>query len=58
MSTDSCSTVSSTLIDRYLLVYGLHLKLVVSKMFYADCFGSEPGLRRVLFSSSLHHLGP
>lgn len=37
------------LIDRYLLVYGPHLKLVVSKKFYADCFGSEPGLRRVVF---------
>ena len=57
MSTNSCSTVSSTLINRYLLVYRLHLKLVVSKKFYADCSGWESGLRRVLFSSSLH-LGP
>lgn len=49
MSADSCSTMSSTLIDRYLLVYRLHLKLVVGKKFYVDWLGSEPGLRRVLF---------
>lgn len=49
MSADSCSTRSSTLIDRYLLVYGHHLKLIASKKFYAECFGSEPGFRRVFF---------
>lgn len=58
MSVDYCSTVSSSLSDRYLLLCELHLKLVVSKRFYVDCFASEPGLRRVVFSYSLYHLGP
>lgn len=59
MSVDSCSPVSSTLVDRCLLVNALHLKLLgVSKKFYADCFGSELGLERSVFYSFLHHLGP
>lgn len=56
---DGCSPVWSTPLHRCLVVNGLYLKLlVVSKKFYASCFGSEPGLGRGVFYSFLHHLGP